>query len=326
MAFAYAYLLFYFFVVGAILYKRTFKYILAFLEWRPGSIFFVPVILSILAIMPVLARGRLDLIFVLAAVIYTFVPTLLIFDVGCGIRIKKQNVLWRELLAMLCLWLPVELATTTDWLKYYLGEVTHVVGWGMPSMLGLMLFLIFRDSAGMKFRFPKRNEIRGNLIIFCLGFVAAAIILIPIALALEFMGKPLDPASVSLGRVFTSFVYIFFGVALVEEFLFRCLIQNWLMHKFGESKWILAIAALIFGLSHLNNGPHALPNWRYAIVATFAGLIYGKVFQKSSSIITSAAVHASVNTVRHNFFSKAVLSNEVSEWMGKLMAMVGVQQ
>jgi membrane protease YdiL (CAAX protease family) len=74
------------------------------------------------------------------------------------------------------------------------------------------------------------------------------------------------------------------------------------MQKFGESNWTLLAAAVIFGCSHLNNGPGALPNWRYAILATIAGWLYGKVFQKASSIVASATLHAMVNTVRHGFF------------------------
>ena len=314
-------LVFYFFVVALIVSKRTNKYILALLLWHPVNIFAVPLVLTALAIFPVWLRGRLDLVFILATIIYVLIPTKLVFEVGCGITVKNKNVFWREMLAIFCLWLPIEIATTTNWLKYYLGEATHVIGWGVPSLLGLMLFFVFRDSAGMRFRCSLKKI---DLINFILGFVAAVIILIPTALAFGFMGEAMDIRDVSLGKVLVSFVWIFFGVALVEEFLFRSLIQNWLMQKFGESNKILFLAAMIFGLSHLNNGPHALPNWRYAIIATFAGFIYGKVFQRSSTIISSAAVHAAVNTARHNFFSKPASLDKIPEWMNNLAAMMGL--
>jgi membrane protease YdiL (CAAX protease family) len=64
----------------------------------------------------------------------------------------------------------------------------------------------------------------------------------------------------------------------------------------------LIVASVIFGLSHLNNGPQALPNWRYAIVASFAGFAYGKVFQKSTSIFASALLHTAVDWVKHFVF------------------------
>jgi membrane protease YdiL (CAAX protease family) len=38
------------------------------------------------------------------------------------------------------------------------------------------------------------------------------------------------------------------------------------------------------------------------ILASIAGFIYGKVFQKSTSVLSSAGLHALVNAVRHTFF------------------------
>ena len=77
--------------------------------------------------------------------------------------------------------------------------------------------------------------------------------------------------------------------------------QNWLMQRFGADLWTLLAAGLIFGCSHLNNGPQPLPNWRYLILATLAGVVFGRVFQKSSSILASASVHALVDTVKYAF-------------------------
>jgi membrane protease YdiL (CAAX protease family) len=52
----------------------------------------------------------------------------------------------------------------------------------------------------------------------------------------------------------------------------------------------------------LNNGPQPVPNWRYMILATFAGVAFGWVFRKSTSIVPSASLHALVNTVKYAFF------------------------
>jgi membrane protease YdiL (CAAX protease family) len=38
------------------------------------------------------------------------------------------------------------------------------------------------------------------------------------------------------------------------------------------------------------------------ILASIAGLIYGRVFWKSSTLLSSAALHALVNSLRHTFF------------------------
>ena len=45
-----------------------------------------------------------------------------------------------------------------------------------------------------------------------------------------------------------------------------------------------------------------MPNWRYMILATIAGVAYGKVFQRSSTVLSSAALHAMVDWTKHFFF------------------------
>ena len=95
---------------------------------------------------------------------------------------------------------------------------------------------------------------------------------------------------------------IFVGTALPEEILFRSLIQNLLMLRFGSNNRTLLAAALIFGCAHLNNGPQPLPNWRYMILATIAGLAYGAVFRKASTVLSSTALHTAVDWTKHLFF------------------------
>ena len=97
---------------------------------------------------------------------------------------------------------------------------------------------------------------------------------------------------------------IFVGTALPEEILFRSLIQNWITQRLGPSRLYLSIciAGLIFGCAHLDNGPQALPNWRYAILASLAGILFGTVFAKSSSVVASALVHMAVDTTKHAWF------------------------
>ncbi len=95
---------------------------------------------------------------------------------------------------------------------------------------------------------------------------------------------------------------IFAGTALPEEILFRSLIQNLLMLRLGATPRTLLAASIIFGAAHLDNGPQPLPNWRYMILATIAGVAYGRVFQKSSSVVSSALLHTMVDWTKHFFF------------------------
>jgi len=52
----------------------------------------------------------------------------------------------------------------------------------------------------------------------------------------------------------------------------------------------------------LDNGPQAVPNWRYMIEATIAGIAYGRVFEKASSVTSSAMLHMMVDWTKHFFF------------------------
>jgi uncharacterized protein len=74
------------------------------------------------------------------------------------------------------------------------------------------------------------------------------------------------------------------------------------MLRFGAGFRTLIAASVIFGAAHLDNGPQAVPNWRYMIEATIAGVAYGRVFQKASSITSSAMLHAAVDWTKHFFF------------------------
>jgi membrane protease YdiL (CAAX protease family) len=93
---------------------------------------------------------------------------------------------------------------------------------------------------------------------------------------------------------------ILFFTAWPEELLFRGLLQN-LLTKSLKSEWAgIIVAALVFGASHLNNG--GFPNWRYGILATIAGIFYGRAWIKTGSLLPGAIVHALVDVLWHILF------------------------
>jgi membrane protease YdiL (CAAX protease family) len=151
----------------------------------------------------------------------------------------------------------------------------------------------------MKYNLPRRAM---DLVDPFIAFVAVAPILIILGLLLSFIPAFHVPGNLSLVGAAKTFGLIFAATALPEEILFRSLIQNWLMQKFGSTTAVLIVASVIFGCAHLNNGPQPLPNWRYMIVATIAGFAYGKVFQRASSAIASMTLHALVDATKHLFF------------------------
>jgi membrane protease YdiL (CAAX protease family) len=94
---------------------------------------------------------------------------------------------------------------------------------------------------------------------------------------------------------------IFLLTAWPEELLFRGLLQNSLTRTLSSESggWILA--SIIFGLAHITNSG-VFPNWRYALLATIAGIFYGRTWRKTASIFPAAIVHALVDTTWHLLF------------------------
>lgn len=106
----------------------------------------------------------------------------------------------------------------------------------------------------------------------------------------------------------SAWLITFFFVALPEEFFFRGLLQNLIERRLVLShnnsdrqratktrRAALVIASLIFGLSHFNK---PLPfNWRYVILASIAGIFYGRAWLDRRRLPTSAITHATVDVV-----------------------------
>ncbi len=121
-----------------------------------------------------------------------------------------------------------------------------------------------------------------------------AVVAIPLGLATGFIGYGWRPFDAFEWTLFALNIYFF--VAVPEEFLFRGLIQNlierrWPGHQPGLAA--LTVTAVVFGAAHLNNPP--APNYRYALIATAAGLAYGWVWMRSRKVTASAVTHGAVN-------------------------------
>ena len=93
-----------------------------------------------------------------------------------------------------------------------------------------------------------------------------------------------------------TFLGMLWVVALREEFLFRGLLQEWFDSPVG-----LVMVSLVFGLAHLPF--RGFPNWRFAILATVAGLFYGRAYLKTGSIRAAMVAHALTNVTWKVFFS-----------------------
>jgi membrane protease YdiL (CAAX protease family) len=282
-------------LVLALLSVRLQRFVSGILRARPAVFWLAPVLLSGVFIAASLMVGAASWPLALAVLAYTAAPSACAARLGPATGPRPQPL---DFLAILLLWLPLELNVAKPLVPAAAQGFLHSVAYGVAILLGLAIFLLFRGFSGIKYNLPRRAS---DLWVALAGFVAAAPVLIGIGIAIGFLPLPHLPVATA-GRMTAAVGLVFVGTALPEEILFRALIQNLILQRWGDTTAGLVVASVIFGLSHLNNGPQALPNWRYAILATIAGFAYGKVFQKSSSITSSALFHTMVDWTKHFFF------------------------
>ena len=160
--------------------------------------------------------------------------------------------------------------------------------------LALFVFLVRHPLKGIGFTFRLRRQ---DLQRALAGLSAFTLIGLPLGLGMGFL--QVDPTAPELQDIIVGIVGGYLLVALMEEVLFRGVIQNLLSRRLGNDKLSLPIAAIVFGLAHLNNATEgfATPNWAYALMATLAGLAYGWVWMRTGRVTASAITHALVNLI-----------------------------
>jgi membrane protease YdiL (CAAX protease family) len=204
---------------------------------------------------------------------------------------------WIEPAMILWVWLPLEFGLIRSALITRQGSDLHYVFAQLLAIdAGIVAFVVWNRTPLTGFRFEwDRMVIRAGVV----NFAIFAIIAIPLGIAIDFIHysfrlSKLLPAPAALAG-------IFFFTALPEEFLFRGLIQNWIERTTKRPTISLAIAAVIFGASHLNNGP-PIPNYRYFLLASIAGIFYGRAWRSTGSLMSSSFTHTLVDTCWSLFF------------------------
>jgi uncharacterized protein len=265
------------------------------LQRSPGAVWAVPFLLTAIFAAAAAVAGAFSVPLIAMVLGYTLAPVACVWFAGGG---EPKIPVLLDFLAILLLWLPLEFAAGAQLVARPAQGFLHSVAYGVAILLGLVLFLGFRAFPGTKYNPPRR---RRDWLLPLIGFAAVAPVLIVVGVAIGFI-----PAShwstAPAGKMAAAVGIIFAGTAIPEEILFRALIQNLLMLRFGAGWRTLLVASVIFGAAHLDNGPQAVPNWRYAIEATIAGVAYGRVFQKASTVTSSAMLHTMVDWTKHYFF------------------------
>jgi uncharacterized protein len=196
------------------------------------------------------------------------------------------KICWQDVLILAVVGLPIEF-------NWFYGAFPHQGLNSLPKLLlvdaALYAFLVARPLENVGYDFRPRPR---DLFIGLRELVLFAPIVITLGIALHFItphgGLPRASTAAS------ALLITFFFVAIPEELFFRGLLQNMLEARLGRAR-SLRIAAVIFGLSHFNKpGPF---NWRYVLLATIAGIFYGRAWRDRQRLLTSSITHTLVDVL-----------------------------
>jgi len=192
---------------------------------------------------------------------------------------------WRDAIILLGLGLAVDLR----WLERAWPAGLAGLGKLLLVDAGLYGFLVIRRLRGTGFDFHFHwGDWKTGLreLAFFTPFVLG------LGLALGFLHPHGHALRLSM---IPTWIYIFIFIAVPEELFFRAWVQNLLERRVGR-RMALAITSVLFGLSHFNKRS-AHFNWRYVILASIAGIFYGRAWRERRRVPASAITHASVDAI-----------------------------
>lgn len=227
--------------------------------------------------------------------LYLTLPVVMAWLMTDAARVDaEQRGNWRDGLILLALGLAVDLR----W--FDAAWPSGLRGWGNLILVdaGLYAFLGLRRLGGTGFDFHFRwSDWKTGF--RELSFFAPAVILL--GLALGFIHPHANIPN--FGKALLSWLGIFVFVAVPEELFFRAWIQNLLERRVGRAA-ALVMASLLFGLSHFNkrNFGSAHFNWRYVLLATIAGIFYGRAWREHRRVPASGITHSCVDWLWYLWF------------------------
>lgn len=199
----------------------------------------------------------------------------------------EQRGNWRDAFILLIIGLAVDLR----WFESAWPTGLRALNELFLVDAGLYGFLAIRQLTGVGFDFRLRWSDWKTGLRELLFF---APIVIGLGIALGFIHP--HATRVGVGSAILRWVLIFLFTAVPEELFFRGWVQNLLERRIGRHA-ALVIASIVFGLSHFNKrltlATHF--NWRYVLLATIAGIFYGRAWGENRRIPASTITHASVD-------------------------------
>ncbi len=218
--------------------------------------------------------------------LYAALPVAIAWLLGqAAVADPEQLGNWRDAIILLTLGLAVDLR----WFER--AWPNGLAGWGKLLLVDAALygFVVIRRLSGtgcdFHFRWSDWKTGLRELVFF-------APLVIGLGLALGFLHPHRNALHLSM---IPTWIYIFVFIAVPEELFFRAWVQNLLERRVGR-RAALGITAVLFGLSHFNKRS-AHFNWRYVILASIAGIFYGRAWREQRRLPASAITHASVDAI-----------------------------
>jgi len=197
----------------------------------------------------------------------------------------EQRGNWRDALILLTLGLAVDLR----WFERAWPSGLAGLGKLLLVDAGLYGFVAIRRLSGTGFDFHFHwSDWKTGLreLVFFTPLVLG------LGMALGFLHPHVNTLRLSM---LPTWVYIFIFIAVPEELFFRAWLQNLLERRVGR-RAALGITAVLFGLSHFNKRSTHF-NWRYVVLASIAGIFYGRAWRERRRLPASAITHASVDAI-----------------------------
>lgn len=219
---------------------------------------------------------------------------------------RLDTALWGHLLTLLfCITAPLVLEEDTEVLQAFaLVPLFRLVNLGVPVAVELTLFwlpLVYAPLLPALYLISRRQA----PIRLSLRSLMQLILIAPLALVLSFIlasveYRIIEPASLIpswnlLNVVILSFVMIGL-VALVEEWLFRVILQQSLVERLGTVYGIL-IAALVFGFMHSAFGLATEIGFAFAF-----GLVLGIIYKRTDNLLIVILIHGALNVFLFGLF------------------------
>ncbi len=218
--------------------------------------------------------------------LYAVLPLLVAWLLAqAAIADPEQRGDWRDALILLTLGLAVDLR----WFEPAWPSGLAALGKLLLVDAGLYGFLVMRQLRGTGF------DLRFRLSDWKTGLRELAFfapLVLGLGLALGFLHPHARHVRLSM---LATWVYIFLFIAIPEELFFRAWVQNLLERRVGR-RAALGITSVLFGLSHFNKRS-AHFNWRYVLLASIAGIFYGRAWREQRRVPASGITHASVDAI-----------------------------